>query len=194
MVFIGMYVVNEYGSKPGLAADAPPLWPEETSIERGLGGYTLLMMVHPQCPCSRASLNELQNIMKKSRDNIQAVLLFYHPEEEEPNWSEVQLWSLAQDIPNTQLVKDWDGAETTNFGVFTSGQVLLYDEKGDLRFSGGITPSRGHVGDSAGKEAILQIMEVKNKPGVLPAIQSLVFGCSIQGRNFDCKEGYCHEA
>ena len=49
-----------------------------------------------------------------------------------------------------RCVLDPGGAEARRFGVATSGHVLLYDTRGDLIFSGGITPGRGEQGDNAG--------------------------------------------
>ena len=187
----GMYAVNKYGSQPGMSADAPTLWPDIVSIDFDSKGYTLLMMVHPQCPCSRASLHELQAIMKKSHEKARALVLFYHPSDAEPEWSESSLWEQASTISNVQVIKDSNGIEASNFGVYTSGQVLLYDKHGHLRFSGGITPSRGHTGDSAGKSAILKILAKNDRSERLESLKSLVFGCSIHGSDASCKEGYC---
>ena len=38
------------------------------------------------------------------------------------------------------------------------GHVLLYDKNGALVFSGGVTPARGHEGDSIGNSMILAII------------------------------------
>lgn len=191
MLSFGMYLVNAYSSKPGQAADAPDLWPEEVTMARSASTHTLLMIVHPQCPCSRASLWELQGMMRNLQGEMQAIVLFYHPTEADQDWVEGPLWEIAESIPNTELVKDGDGVEAERFGAFTSGQVLLYDERGYLRFSGGITPSRGHMGDSEGKSAIRKILAARDEPGFFQAARSLVFGCSIHGADSTCENGYC---
>ena len=52
------------------------------------------------------------------------------------------------------MLRDDDGAEARRFGAETSGQTLLYDARGALAFSGGITGARGHAGDNAGRASL----------------------------------------
>ena len=191
LVSLGMFLVNDFSNVAGRPAAAPQHWPEDASIDRSSEGYTLLMMVHPRCPCSRASLWELQGIMKKVHEKVDAHVFFYHPDDAATDWSKTHLWDIASTIAATQVVQDIDGLETKKFGAFTSGQVLLYDESGDLRFAGGINPYRGHMGDSAGKTAIMNILEKEPESSVVQASQSLVFGCPIRGYTDDCTDGYC---
>ena len=51
----------------------------------------------------------------------------------------------------------------------------LYDAGGQLRFSGGITPARGHAGDNAGRSAIVALVESASSAPV----ETPVFGCSL---------------
>ena len=51
-------------------------------------------------------------------------------------------------LPGLTIWDDEGGALARRFGVRTSGHVLLYDSKGRLLYSGGITPARGHRGDN----------------------------------------------
>ena len=48
--------------------------------------------------------------------------------------------------------------EATRFGALTSGHVLLYGADAALLFSGGITASRGHVGENPGRSAIVTLL------------------------------------
>jgi hypothetical protein len=73
------------------------------------------------------------------------------------------------------MVHDHDGVEARRFGAATSGQVILYDARGTLLFSGGITPARGHSGDSTGRDAILALLI----DGSSEASETPVFGCSL---------------
>ena len=57
-------------------------------------------------------------------------------------------------MKNVDVICDEYDRERPSFGVATSGQVLLYDPNGELRYSGGITRSRGHPGANAGRAAI----------------------------------------
>jgi hypothetical protein len=70
---------------------------------------------------------------------------------------------------------DEAGREAARFGATTSGHVLLYDRGGRLRFSGGITASRGHVGDNAGRAALLGLLI----HGETERERTPVFGCPL---------------
>jgi hypothetical protein len=52
---------------------------------------------------------------------------------------------------------------------------MLYDVNGRLLFSGGITGSRGHAGDNAGRTAILALLH-REASG---RNDTFVFGCSL---------------
>ena len=71
--------------------------------------------------------------------------------------------------------RDDDGAEARRFGVATSGQTLVYDTRGALAFSGGITGARAHRGDNAGRQAIVDLLN----NGSTARSTTNVFGCSL---------------
>ena len=70
---------------------------------------------------------------------------------------------------------DEGGREAVKFAAAASGHALLYDAAGKLLFSGGITFSRGHQGDNAGRDAIERLARGE-RPGYC---ESPVFGCAI---------------
>ncbi len=55
-------------------------------------------------------------------------------------------------------MRDADGREARHFGAATSGQTLLYDERGTLVFSGGITGARAHAGDNVGRQSLVALL------------------------------------
>jgi hypothetical protein len=55
---------------------------------------------------------------------------------------------------------------------------LLYSPQGKLQFSGGITESRGHVGDNAGRAAVLAALTTDAPP---EQTNAFVFGCALTG-------------
>src|SRR5688572_30257716 len=57
-----------YEFTPGDATQAPPSWPEQTQLARSAGTPTLLLVAHPHCPCTRASLDELGAILSRAGD------------------------------------------------------------------------------------------------------------------------------
>jgi hypothetical protein len=79
------------------------------------------------------------------------------------------------DRPEQDVRHDLDREEARRFGVATSGHVLLYDRRGALIFSGGITAGRGERGDNLGRAAVLGLIMGKN--GGDPGFP--VFGCPL---------------
>ncbi len=82
-------------------------------------------------------------------------------------------------IPGVSVLADPDGVEARRFGALTSGDAFLYDAGGRLVFRGGITPSRGHQGESAGRSAI----EAFLKGGRPRTATAPVFGCPIRSQH-----------
>jgi hypothetical protein len=175
VVGAGTAMLWEYGSRPGAAAEPPGRWPDESAIGRARDRPTLLVFAHPQCPCTRASLEEIDRLLASAPDRPEVRVLFTKPLDTPPAWDATDLWRRAAAIPGVTVARDDDGREARRFGVATSGQVLLYDAGGRLRFAGGVTPSRGHAGDSAGRSALLELLA--GAPSV--DATTAVFGCAL---------------
>jgi hypothetical protein len=177
-VTYGMAILIDYSTAPGSPGAPPSVWPPGSS----LGAYgdipSLVLMIHPRCPCSRASLEELARLMARCGDRLRTHVLFLQPAGVPDDWWKTDLWASAAAIPGVDVRADGDGAESRRFGVETSGHALLYDKEGNLVFSGGITGSRGHAGDNAGLGAIEEWIE----QGVTTRATTLVFGCALIGR------------
>jgi len=173
---LGFTFLLNYSVEPGTPALAPDEWPRESRIPAPRGQYQLVMTLHPQCPCSRASVTELNNLLALLRnDNVKAYVLVVKPAEFPDEWTRTESVKNAERIPGINVVLDVDGVEAGRLGAATSGQVYLYSPKGQLLFAGGITPDRGHVGDSPGRERIVSLV----KTGKADAKDSLVFGCAL---------------
>jgi hypothetical protein len=133
------------------------------------------MFAHPKCPCTRASIAELERIMSQCRGQIKPWIVFYKPADADAHWPQTDLWRRAESIPGAHVIADVDGLEARRFRAFTSGQTFLYGPHGELQFSGGITAFRGHEGDNAGHAAIVQLIN----GGDAPCRATPVFGCPI---------------
>lgn len=175
VVATGLGVMAAYANRPGESAHAPAHWPAESRLTRNPAGPTLVMLVHPKCDCTRASLAELARLMTHSRDHVRAFVVVMRPAGVEDGWADTYLWDLASRIPGVTVRRDEDEQEVSRFGAETSGQTLLYDAEGQLVFSGGTTASRGHEGDNAGVAAMLAHIEGdRQAPATAP-----VFGCEL---------------
>ncbi|MBI4430403.1 MAG: RedB protein [Candidatus Omnitrophica bacterium] len=133
------------------------------------------MMVHPHCACSRASLGELERLLAQSAGKAKAHVVFLKPGQFPDSWVNTDTWRRAKSLPDVEVVDDVDGAEAKLFSATTSGQTFLYDSKGRLIFSGGITGARGHEGDNKGRSTIVDWLN----HGTLAVKETFVFGCSL---------------
>jgi len=171
----GLWAVWAYDNRPGAAAAAPPRWPKETGLTFSTEGPTLVFLAHPQCTCTRASLDELAEILARARTKPRTYVLFLKPSTVDDGWERTDLWRRASQLPGVRVLRDDDGTEARKFGVETSGQTLLYDAHGTLLFSGGITGSRAHAGENAGELAIISLLT----NGHPDRRASSVFGCPL---------------
>ena len=114
---------------------------------------TLVLLAHPQCSCTRATLEELGEVLARAEHRPKTYVVFLKPSSFANGWEMTDLWQTAARLPDVTVVRDDDGREASRFGAATSGQTLLYDTRGALLFSGGITGARGHAGDNAGRRS-----------------------------------------
>jgi hypothetical protein len=165
---VGASVVRyrAYASAPGSIHEVPAMLPAHTSVGRR-GQAAVIMFVHPDCPCTRASLTELEEAVR-GRPPAQLVLVLSHDD------SSVR--DRVARIPGATVFVDAAGTEAERFGARTSGFTVMYDAAGVLRFSGGITGSRGHVGNNAGRMALQSLLA--NATTTID--RHAVFGCGIE--------------
>jgi hypothetical protein len=180
-VGIGLGLLIRYENKAGAVAQPPAEWPAESAIRRIPGKPTLVMLVHPKCPCSRASIGELAQLMVSIQGRASTNVLFVKPKGFAEDWEKSDLWTSAAIIPGVEVSVDNEGVEARRFASETSGQVVLYGADGHLLFSGGITVARGHSGDNAGRDAIVAL--ITGNGSVVE--QNPVFGCPLFNSDSD---------
>ena len=173
-VAFGLGSLFQYENTPGPVGVLSQEWPN-TQIERTNDRPTLVMVAHPRCPCTVASIAELARIMARLQGKVAACVLLVKPNESGPDWEETSLRRSAEAIPGVKVIFDRNGVEARCFGAETSGHTFLFGADGHLLFSGGITASRGHAGDNAGESAIVALVNNQTPPQT----RSLVFGCSL---------------
>jgi len=174
--------MTRYDYTAGAAGQAPALWPTASGIQRAARGATLVMVAHPKCPCTRASLDELAALMAENHGTVTARVLFFRPEGTADDWAQTALWQAASAIPGVTVSSDVAGAEAKRFGGETSGDVLLYDAGGRLAFHGGVTATRGQAGTNAGQTALAALLH-----GTDPAqTRTPVFGCPLTTKAISC--------
>jgi hypothetical protein len=174
-ITVGISILWVYESTPGGDVRSPRAWPSQSGIPHTLARPTLVMFVHPNCPCTRASMGELSVLMTHCQNLADVYVLFLQPKGEGDDWLHTDLWRTAEAIPGVRVLADRDGNEAQRFQATTSGHVVLYDAHGDLIFSGGITSSRGHYGDNSGLSDVMERL----RHGVASLAETPVYGCSL---------------
>jgi hypothetical protein len=183
MVGAGLSLLWAYENGPGPAVASPPHWPHDSNIQPATDRATLIMLIHPHCPCTRASIGELARLMAQAQGCVTTYALFLKPAGSSGDWEKTDIWRSAASIPGVSVVADDGGIEARRFHAVTSGHTALYDAEGRLLFSGGITGSRGHSGDNAGRSAIVSLLNT----GEAEAAETFVFGCPLFGTNNECR-------
>lgn len=174
LVVLVLAILWKYSTKAGEQV-ALPAWPTSSQLKLAAKDFTLILFAHPQCPCSKASLDELNAIIAHGQNKITATVIF----EKIPGFDESMMRSSllrqAERIPGVRVFIDKEGFEAKVFGAQTSGQVYFFDAAGTNYFQGGITPARGHGGDSIGKSTILSLVNDEK----VERNTAAVFGCSL---------------
>jgi hypothetical protein len=166
----------EYTYTPG-SEHAPPLL-RNVSVPFGPtgSGHLLVMAIHPKCPCSRASIGEMERLLSKFHDGLKCVFLVYKPQGQSNDWIETDVVDSIRRQPNSEVVVDVDGRDALQLGMTTSGAVILYSPQGVPKYWGGITAGRGHRGDNLGTDAIAS--ELRGQPPL--SLSQPVYGCQVQ--------------
>jgi len=175
----GTIAMTSYSLKTGVTGSPPAEWPGASKIVHSADCPTLVMFVHPRCPCSDASIGELALLMAHCKGRVNAHVLFVKPSGRTTNWVLTSMWREASQIPGVDVARDDVGREARIFGAATSGDVALFDSRGRLRFHGGITAARSHSGDNTGRDAIQALI----LDGTSAVTQTPVFGCDL----FECR-------
>jgi hypothetical protein len=139
---------------------------------------SLVMYVHPFCPCTRASFQELTKIVDRARGDgkepavkIVVVVAPGMPD----GWRDGPNVRAAHQFQGAEVQYDLDAHLARAQSVTTSGHVVMFDSPARLGFRGGITRSRGHAGDNDGTRAITEILNGR-KPSIA---YTPVFGCPL---------------
>ncbi|WP_372367665.1 hypothetical protein [Candidatus Uabimicrobium sp. HlEnr_7] len=186
-IVASFYFLGAYENKPGQLGKISKKWVENSLIVRNPEKPTLLLFLHPHCPCSKATVGSLEFILSRCRQPLEVRVVFYVPENAKKNWEKTSLFHTISNISSTlgnkkkdiviDIYLDSGGAEAINFGAAISGTALLYSKNSDLVFHGGVTLSRGHFdsGDNFGVSSIVNFINEKSQS----KSQTPVFGCPI---------------
>lgn len=173
---LGLAVLESYVARPGAQAAAPGFWPDDSVVERSDGSYQLVVALHPRCPCSLATVQELGRLLARVGSGLSCEVLIYRPEAEPAAWSESRLQDSVASLSGAVLRDDPEGREALRFGALTSGQVVLFGPDGELLFQGGLTSARGHEGLTVASREIAALVRAESGT---PIAGAPVFGCPL---------------
>jgi len=174
-VATGFSALWRYEFRAGAPAATTGRWPAHASLALDPARPNLVLFAHPRCPCTRATIGELDRLAAQAGDRLRIAVLFLADAGRGASWTHTDLWNHAARIPGVEVLEDSGGAVAASFGARTSGQALLFSAGGELLFEGGITASRGHSGDNPGVAAILAHVLGQDPRGC----STPVFGCSL---------------
>jgi len=180
VIIYGVVILMQYQNKPGITQITSSQWPNPPGISLAKNQPTMLLFMHPYCPCSRATLDNLSRLLVKTHNKVQIYILFFSSSKFPQKWVLSDTWNEASKLPGVHVLIDRDGRIAKQFQASISGQVLLYGTNGHKLFDGGITPSRGHSGDSSGSARIESLILKQTQP-IFRSVA--VFGCPIQHIN-----------
>ncbi len=175
LVPLGFFYLEREGNTAVPSTHVAAMFPKDSTVALSPTKPTLVLFFHPYCPCSRASLGELDHILAETQGNLSAIVVFTIATGEPAGWEQASLWKSAEAMPGVAIRRDLGGKLARDFGVTGSGHALLYSPSGRLLFSGGITASRGHDGDNAGESAIVSFV----LHGNAVVDHTPVFGCAL---------------
>lgn len=173
----GWYVLLRYDFTAGANGGVPERWPADSSLSLDVERSTLVLFAHRHCPCTRATLQELDALLQIAPGSARVHIVLLAPAVGASDRVSTSIEEQSRTLPDAEITIDPEGVEARRFHVRTSGHVVLFSRDGRLQFSGGITESRGHAGDNAGRRAVLASLrgeEVEQKTAP-------VFGCSLFG-------------
>src|SRR5450756_1522662 len=75
----GFALILNYQSASGRTGTAPEHWPAAAQITHDSQRDTLIMFAHPQCSCTRASMEELNRLLARHHGQVTVHVMFIQP-------------------------------------------------------------------------------------------------------------------
>lgn len=136
---------------------------------------TLLLFAHPKCPCTSATLKNLE-LIHQAHPETQTEIMLVIPAGAPADFEDGPTSSWQASHSWARLSLDPKGALATAAGATTSGHVIYYDANGDTQFSGGITRARAVAGEATALRSLLASIGGSKTSNLS---QHDVFGCPL---------------
>ena len=182
VIILGSFQLASYSTQPGQTGDVARRLDNKafTEMVPGVkshdGKFRVLIAYHPHCPCTVAAIRNLQRMQTRISKPHIVCALAYLPKGNSKDWISSTNSNEIQNLSNVQTIVDCNGQISSELGIKTSGHVLIYSPDGELLFSGGITPGRGHEGDCPASESVISAINDRSSE----RIRWPVFGCPFE--------------
>lgn len=117
-----------------------PAWPEETGVDRFADRHAIVMFVKPNDPQSIAHLESLEQVARQRR--VYSTVVLSKTGERNLDDHSRNVVQRAQQIPNSNVIFDDRGQESTRFGLFQTPSFSVYGPGGELVTTGNSLPSQ----------------------------------------------------
>jgi hypothetical protein len=118
---------------------------------------TLVIALHPDCNCAKATIGELVKMYNRVPEELKIIILAFTPEDDTNAWKHTALLSPLNRI-NARIIPDLNGEKARKVGITTSGQAQLLSPNGKVLYNGGITAACGRNGKNPGEDMVMQIV------------------------------------
>lgn len=174
IIAAGSYILMKYEYTPSGRNSSIMRLPVDTKLKLS-EPLSLVMFLHPDCPCSAASLRNLIQLQKMTQDRYALHLFFYKPSEFPDSWVKTSLWETAHTLKSARIYVDIAAVEARRFNAVTSGETFMLANDGTLLFTGGLTRGRGVDGKNPGLAYLSQPVNRLQKT----IVKQPIFGCSL---------------
>src|SRR5689334_13730484 len=103
-VLCGLFLLWHYANTPAGATESLAKWPENSQISLDPNLPTLVLFVHPHCPCTRATIAELARIAAKAKGRFTGCVVLYKPSDSGEAWEQTDIVRSAEEIPGMRVV------------------------------------------------------------------------------------------
>lgn len=172
----GWLVVRSTSAGPRQAG--PDSWPATILGPQSSDRLSIVVALHPKCPCSKATITQLSELARALGDTAEFVALLLVPSGMDADWMHSNTRDQLATLPSCRVILDHRGEAARALGMRTSGHVQAFSPDGSLVFSGGVTPSRGDLGPCAPLE-VLSALASRPAEGNGPPAAAPVFGCQL---------------
>src|SRR6267142_2388289 len=129
LIASGQFWLLRYSFARGATASAPDSIPAFLNCSTTPSRPQLFLSLHPRCPCSRATVNELAKILTRVPNASEVTVLLYKPANEPDPWMNGTLRDECRRM-GCKIRADPGGLLASSLGSRTSGSVVLYDADG----------------------------------------------------------------